>query len=109
MLFKTKTPTTYTIATATAQLDEILARAAADFVPADRLVDLMESRIAAIRARQAAAYSAAPVFASGSSSCIAVGVKSRCAASNGARGALHSRTISGAANIKFSRVKIVAA
>ncbi len=66
MLFgKTKTPTAYTIATATAELDEILAKAAADFVPADRLVDLMESRIAAIARRQAAAYSSAPAFVSG--------------------------------------------
>ena len=65
MFGKTKTPTTYTIEAATAELDAILAKAAADFVPADRLVDLMESRIAAIARRQAAAYSSAPAFISG--------------------------------------------
>jgi hypothetical protein len=64
MFGKTKS-TTYTIEAATAELDAILARAAAAFVPADRLVDLMESRIAAIRARQAAAYSSVPAFVSG--------------------------------------------
>jgi hypothetical protein len=65
MFGKTKTPATYTIATATAELDEILAKAAADFVPADRLVDLMESRISGLRARQVAAYSNGPAFVSG--------------------------------------------
>ena len=66
MLFgKTRTPTAYTIATATAELDEILAKAAADFVPADRIVDLLENHIAAIARRQAAAYSSAPAFVSG--------------------------------------------
>ena len=64
-MFKIKTPTTYTIATATAEIDEILAKAAAAFVPADRVVDLLESRIAAIARRQAAAYSSAPAFVSG--------------------------------------------
>jgi hypothetical protein len=66
MLFgKTKTPTVYTVEDATKELDAVLAKAAEAFVPADRIVDLVESRISAIRARQAAAYSVAPVFARG--------------------------------------------
>jgi hypothetical protein len=65
MFGKTKTPTTYTIAAATAEIDEILAKAAAAFVPADRMTDLLESRVASIRARQVASYSAAPIFHSG--------------------------------------------
>jgi hypothetical protein len=52
MLRKIKTPTTYTIEAATAELDVILAKAAEAFVPADRLGDFMEGRIAAIRARR---------------------------------------------------------
>jgi hypothetical protein len=64
MFGKTKS-TAYTIEAATGELDAMLAKTAEAFVPADRVVDLMESRISALRARQAAAYSAAPVFHSG--------------------------------------------
>jgi hypothetical protein len=65
MFGKTKKPTTFTIESAAEELDATLAKAAADFVPAGRVIDLMESRIAAIRARQAAAYSAVPRIVSG--------------------------------------------
>jgi hypothetical protein len=43
----------------------MLGRAAAAYIPADRVVDLLESRVAALKARQAAAYSVAPAFVSG--------------------------------------------
>jgi hypothetical protein len=65
MFGKIKTPTTYTIEAATAELDAMLAKAVEAFVPADCVVDLMESRISALRARQAATYSSAPAFVSG--------------------------------------------
>jgi hypothetical protein len=55
----------YTIETATAELDAIIAKASSAFVHSDRLVDLLESRTAGLRARQSAAYSSAPVFHSG--------------------------------------------
>jgi hypothetical protein len=63
-MFKTKSPA-YTIEAATADLDAILVKAAEAYIPVDRLIDLMESRIAAARARQAACYSSAPIFHSG--------------------------------------------
>jgi hypothetical protein len=50
---------TYDIPQATADLDAILAKAAEAFVPSDQLVDLLESRIAALRGRQAVAISLA--------------------------------------------------
>jgi hypothetical protein len=64
-VFKSKQPAAYTYESATADLDAILVRAAEAFIPADRIVDLMESRIAGIRARQAVAFSHAPRFVSG--------------------------------------------
>jgi hypothetical protein len=64
-MFKTKTPTNYTIATVTAELDAMLAKAAAAFVPPDRVVDLLESRLAAIARRQATNWSAVPAFERG--------------------------------------------
>jgi hypothetical protein len=64
MFGKTKTQT-YTIEAATAELDAIMAKASSAFVHSDRLVDLLESRVAAIRARQAATYSSAPRIVSG--------------------------------------------
>jgi hypothetical protein len=65
MFGKTKTPANYTIATATAELDEILAKAAAAYIPPDRLTDLLESRCAAIARRLATSYSSQPIFHSG--------------------------------------------
>jgi hypothetical protein len=65
MFGKIKTPTSYTIEAATADLDAMLAKAAEAFVHADRLVDLMESRVSAICARQAINYSLAPRVVSG--------------------------------------------
>ena len=41
------------------------AKASGVFICADRLVDLLESRVAAIRTRQAASYSSVPAFVSG--------------------------------------------
>jgi hypothetical protein len=64
-MFKTKTPAACTIETVTAELDAMLAKAAAAYVPADRLVDLLESRIAGIARRQVASWSASPIFHSG--------------------------------------------
>jgi hypothetical protein len=65
MFGKTKTQTTYTIKEATKELDAVLAKASGVFIHADRLVDLLESRVAAIRARQAASYSSVPALVSG--------------------------------------------
>ena len=65
MFGKTKTPSTYKIEDASRELDAILTKAAEAFVPPDRLTDLLESRIASIRARQVASYSSAPIFHSG--------------------------------------------
>ena len=64
MFGKTK-PARYSIENATADLDAIIAKANEAFVPTDRVVDLMESRIAGIRARQVAATSLSPAFVSG--------------------------------------------
>jgi hypothetical protein len=61
-MFKRKPAPAYTFEAATADLDGLLARAAEAYLPADRLVDLLESRIAALRARQAASYTFAPAF-----------------------------------------------
>jgi hypothetical protein len=57
-MFGKKSTAKYTIEAATAELDDILARATEAFLSSDR-VDLLESRVASIRARQAAAYSVA--------------------------------------------------
>jgi hypothetical protein len=64
-MFKAKKPESYSIEDATREMDVILAKASAAYVNADRIVDLLESRVAGLRARQAAAYSSAPAFVSG--------------------------------------------
>jgi hypothetical protein len=46
-------------------MDAVLAKASGVFIHADRLVGLLESRVAAIRTRQAASYSSVPAFVSG--------------------------------------------
>ena len=64
-MFKKKAPDLYTIEDSTKEMDAVLAKASGVFIHADRLVDLLESRVAAIRARQAASYSSVPAFVSG--------------------------------------------
>jgi hypothetical protein len=65
MFGKTKTTPTYTIEAMAKDIDAALVKAQAAFVNSDRIVDLLESRTAAIRAKQAANYSSAPTFHSG--------------------------------------------
>jgi hypothetical protein len=55
----------YGIEQATAELDAIIEKASEAFVPADRLIDLMESRCTAIRRRQAISWSSEPRIYSG--------------------------------------------
>lgn len=64
-MFKTKKPETYKITDLARDLDTAIANAQAAFVHNDRILDLLESRIAAIARRQVAAYSSAPAFVSG--------------------------------------------
>jgi hypothetical protein len=64
-MFKAKKPESYSIEAATAALDSILTKAAQAYVPADRVIDLMESRVARLRQQQATSYSAAPRIYSG--------------------------------------------
>lgn len=62
-MFKSKPE--YTISDATRAIDDAIAKAQAGFVNAHVLIDLLESRLAAIRYRQAMAYSVAPSFVRG--------------------------------------------
>jgi hypothetical protein len=62
---KSKISTNYTIEMLAKDIDDLIVKAQTAFVDSHRIVDLMESRIAAIRVRQAASFSHAPVFVSG--------------------------------------------
>jgi hypothetical protein len=64
-MFTKKKPEAYEVNDLARDLDAAIAKAQAAFVHSDRVVDLLENHIAAIRARQAAAYSSAPAFISG--------------------------------------------
>jgi hypothetical protein len=63
-MFK-KTETTYTIDTMAKAIDDAIAKAQAEFVDGHRIVDLLESCVAGLRARQAVNFSSAPIFHSG--------------------------------------------
>jgi hypothetical protein len=64
-MFTKKKPEAYDVNDLARDLDAAIAKAQAAFVNSDRIVDLLESRVAGLRARQAANYSSAPIFHSG--------------------------------------------